>query len=187
MNESNDRSELLRTIQSVSTLDGEFVLRSGELTNRYFDKYQFESKPEILAPLASWMNDLVEPDTDLLAGLEMGGVPLATAMSLQSGLPVVFVRKQAKPYGTRRAIEGPAIKGKNVTVIEDVVTTGGQIVQSANVLRDAGAVVTNVVCAIWRGSDLSPLVDADLQLRWAITPADLESSAVPVYESRTQR
>jgi orotate phosphoribosyltransferase len=175
MSEPIDRMEMGRRISSMSTLHGEFLLRSGQTATRYFDKYQFESQPDVLRPLAAWMNELVDDKTDLLAGLEMGGVPLATAMSLQSGMPLVFVRKQAKSCGTRKAIEGPNVEGKNITVVEDVVTTGGQIVQSVELLREAGAKVTTVVCAIWRGNDLTPLTDAGLELRWTITPDNFDS------------
>ncbi len=168
-----ERAELIGRIARVATLRGEFRLRSGRLASEYFDKYRFESDPALLAPLARWMLELVEPDAEMLAGLELGGVPIATAMSLASGRPTVFVRKEAKAYGTAKAVEGPEVAGRRVTMVEDVVTTGGQIIESAGLLRAAGAKVRRVVCAIWRGEDLGPLQTAGLELRWAMTAAEL--------------
>jgi orotate phosphoribosyltransferase len=168
------RANLVRKIAAVSKLAGEFRLRSGQTSSRYFDKYQFESDPQILAPLAEWMLELLDDEApDCLAGLELGGVPLATAMSLASGTPAVFVRKEAKRYGTAKAVEGPSVAGKRVVIVEDVVTTGGQIVESAALLRAAGAEVAVVVCAVWRGESPDALADAGLELRWAMTAADL--------------
>jgi orotate phosphoribosyltransferase len=174
--ESDPRQRIIREIAAVSSLKGEFKLRSGTAATLYFDKYQFEARPDLLAPLADWMAGLLDEDVDVLAGLELGGIPLATAMALATGLPAVFVRKEAKDYGTCKAIEGPDVAGKKVTVIEDVVTTGGQIVKSVGALRAAGAIVNTVVCAIWRGSDLSLLSEAGLTLRSVLTADDLKST-----------
>src|ERR1700751_5807089 len=100
------RSDLARRIAEVSMLQGEFKLRSGQISNRYFDKYRFEGTPSLLKPLARAMAELIPSDTEILAGLELGGIPLVTAISLETGLPAAFVRKEAKTYGTCRAIEG---------------------------------------------------------------------------------
>jgi orotate phosphoribosyltransferase len=89
---------------------------------------------------------------DLLAPLEMGGIPIATAISLQNDLDMVLVRKEAKEYGTCKLAEGPDIKGKRLLIIEDVVTSGGQIVLSANDLRERGAIVEEAICVINRES-----------------------------------
>lgn len=167
------RSRILRDIANACMLEGQFKLRSGATSGEYFDKYQFEARPELLWPLSGWMADLLDADTDLLGGLELGGIPLATAMALGTGIPAVFVRKAAKTYGTCRAIEGPAVDGKHVVVIEDVVTTGGQILESAALLRNAGAVVKTAICALWRGTDFAPFEHAGIELRFVLTPADL--------------
>src|ERR1700722_4267221 len=100
------RMELAAAIFKSSYLRGDFKLRSGQKSNEYFDKYRFESEPEILAEIAKKMTPLVPKGTQVLAGLEMGGIPIATALSLESGLPAVFVRKKAKEYGTCRVAEG---------------------------------------------------------------------------------
>ena len=152
------------------------MLRSGQTASTYFDKYLFEAQPKILKPLAHWMSSLVGPNVDVIAGLELGGIPLATALSLETGLPTVFVRKQAKSYGTEKAIEGPDVRGKRVVVVEDVVSTGGAIIDSVQKLRFAGGQVDRVVCAIWRGTDQSQLQNAGLELFWTLSASDLEQA-----------
>ncbi|MEH2107986.1 orotate phosphoribosyltransferase [Nostoc sp.] len=146
------QSELAKEIVRVSYLRGEFLLRSGQISSHYFDKYQFESNPLLLKRLAKEMVKKIPPDTEILAGLELGGVPLATAISLEVELPVVFVRKTKKEYGTEKIAEGINIQGKKLCIIEDVITTGGQVVKSTEALRNAGAIVDFVICVIWRGS-----------------------------------
>ncbi|WP_420030490.1 orotate phosphoribosyltransferase [Paenibacillus lautus] len=141
---------LAKEIYDVTHLTGTFTLRSGQTSHEYFDKYMFESVPAILAQVAEELVGLIPEDTEVLAGLEMGGIPIATALSLKSGTPSAFVRKKAKEYGTCKLAEGADIKGKRVCVIEDVVTTGGQILLSVYDLREAGAVVEHVICVIER-------------------------------------
>lgn len=170
-----DRAKLARRIADVATLEGEFLLRSGQTTNRYFDKYRFEGKPALLKPLASAMASLIPADTEILAGLELGGVPLVTAISLETGLPAAFVRKQAKTYGTCRAIEGQDIANRRITFVEDVITTGGAVSDAHQLALEAKANVLAVVCAIWRG-DGTPAIRnlPDLPVIPALTRADLE-------------
>jgi orotate phosphoribosyltransferase len=146
----NDDS-LGRAINAISRLKGKFKLRSGQISAEYFDKYRFEGNPDLLRRIARRMLELVPTDTQILAGLELGGVPIATAMSLESGLPVVFVRKAAKDYGTCRAVEGGEVAGCRIVIIEDVITTGGAVAEAARLIHAAGANVIGVICAIWRG------------------------------------
>lgn len=100
------------------------------MSGKYFDKYRFEDQPALLREVAKGMLKLMPSDTEILAGLELGGVPIATAMSLESGLPVAFVRKEAKTYGTCQAIEGRVVDGKRVCFIENVITTGGAVAKA---------------------------------------------------------
>jgi len=144
------KSELIDVIVSTSHLKGKFLLRSGVMSDEYFDKYQFESRPEILNCIAEYLADLLPDKFDLLAGLELGGVPIATALSLITGLPTVFVRKKAKEYGTCKFAEGMDITGKKLLIVEDVVTSGGQVVISANDLRSHGAIIEEAICVIDR-------------------------------------
>jgi orotate phosphoribosyltransferase len=139
-------------LAAVARLTGRFVLRSGAISSEYFDKYRFESDPALLRRIARRMLALVPSEAEALAGLELGGVPIATAMALESGLPAVFVRKEAKKYGTCLAVEGLDVVGRKVAIIEDVISTGGAVVDGAARLAEAGATLIGVVCALWRGA-----------------------------------
>jgi orotate phosphoribosyltransferase len=145
--------ELAKKVFKISHLTGTFKLRSGLVSNEYFDKYRFESNPEILHEIAKQLASLIPPETEILAALEMGGIPIGTALSIVTGKPIVFVRKKPKDYGTCKFAEGIDIKNKNLCIIEDVITTGGQVVLSAQDLRQDGAIINNVLCVIDRGSE----------------------------------
>jgi orotate phosphoribosyltransferase len=147
-----DRAALAARIYAASHLTGTFTLRSGVVSDEYFDKYLFESDPGLLRAIAAACLPLVPPGMDALAGLELGGIPLATMMSQLGGLPTRFVRKQAKTYGTCRLAEGGELEGLRLCIIEDVVTSGGAILDAAAELRAAGAVLGPVVCVIDRES-----------------------------------
>ena len=146
------REELSKRIYEVSNLQGEFRLRSGRVSNEYFDKYLFEAQPEILRAIAEAMSQIVPSATDALAGLEMGGIPLATMLSQVTGIPAVFVRKKQKEYGTCKLAEGGEVRGRRLVVVEDVVTSGGQILESVEQLLTLGATVTDILCVIDRES-----------------------------------
>lgn len=148
---SADLPTLARKIWDAAHIEGEFTLRSGRTATEYFDKYQFEAVPEILNDVAELMAPLIPGDTEVLAGLEMGGIPVATMLAQKTGLPTAFVRKEAKQYGTARLSEGAEIAGKRVLIIEDVVTSGGQIVISTGDLRNLGAKIERALCVIDRG------------------------------------
>lgn len=170
------KAELARRIYEVAHLEGNFLLRSGQVSHEYFDKYRFESNPELLAAIAEQMEALLPEGTQWLAGLELGGVPLATALSLRTGLPVLFVRKEAKPYGTQRLAEGGDFSGARVAVIEDVITTGGQVIESTSALEELGADITGVLCVIDREAGGSENIsEAGWELRSVFTKSELEA------------
>lgn len=174
-----NREELARHIYKVSHITGTFLLRSGQTSNEYFDKYLFEANPDLLRAIAQEMKGLIPSDTQILAGLEMGGIPVVTALSLQSGLPASFVRKKAKEYGTCKLAEGDSVQGKRVCVIEDVVTTGGQIIESVRELRKQGAIIDTVLCVILRNPNaLDILAKESLQLKPALTMDFIKDVAV---------
>jgi orotate phosphoribosyltransferase len=167
--------DLARDVDAVCRLEGEFTLRSGQQASEYFDKYLFEAQPRLLARVVARMEPLVPEDAELLGGLELGGVPIATVLSARTGLPALFVRKQAKDYGTCKLAEGPDVSGRRVLLVEDVITTGGAVRDATRALRAAGAVVETVVCAIDRspaGDD--PLADVGLEVRAVLTKAELD-------------
>jgi orotate phosphoribosyltransferase len=147
-----DRAELAQQIYTSSHLTGEFTLRSGVVSHEYFDKYRFEADPALLLAIAQAMAALVPDGIEALAGLELGGVPLATVLSQVTGIPALFVRKEAKTYGTCKLAEGGEIEGRRLLVVEDVVTSGGAILDAARELRERGAVFDRVVCVIDRES-----------------------------------
>ncbi|HEV7875784.1 MAG TPA: orotate phosphoribosyltransferase [Nocardioides sp.] len=166
---------LAADIDACCRLTGEFTLRSGQVASEYFDKYLFESDPQLLARVARQMVDLVPQGTELLGGLELGGVPLATVVSTLTGRPALFVRKKAKEYGTCKLAEGPDVAGRRVTLIEDVLTTGGAARDATRALRDAGAIVEVVLCAIDRSPvGQNPLADVGLEVRAVLTKAQLD-------------
>jgi orotate phosphoribosyltransferase len=142
--------ELQQRILALGHVTGRFTLRSGQVADSYYDKYRFMADPDVLRAICQAMAERL-PDCDYVAGIEVGGIPLATGVSLASGKPLLIVRKAAKTYGTERLIEGADPAGQRVVLIEDVVTTGGQIVLSAEELRKAGAEVAAALCVVDRG------------------------------------
>jgi orotate phosphoribosyltransferase len=171
-------AQLVRDLNERCRLSGEFTLRSGRSVDTYFDKYLFESDPSLLAGVARRMTELVPRDVQLLGALELGGVPLATLLSHMTGLPMVFVRKQAKAYGTRRLVEGPDPSGRTVLLVEDVITTGGAVLHAARALRGQGASVGSVVCAIDRAEGCPhPLAAHSLEVRSVMSIARLDAAA----------
>ena len=168
--------DLAADIDALCRLTGEFTLRSGQVADTYFDKYLFEADPALLDRVAIQMVDLLPEDSELLGGLEMGGIPIATMVSAKTGTPALFVRKQAKEYGTCKLAEGPDVAGRRVTIIEDVITTGGAVRDATNALREAGAIVEVVVCAIDRSpAGDNPLADVGLEIRSVLTRAQLDA------------
>jgi len=148
---TSELTELGRELVKASDLKGDFLLRSGRRSNRYFDKFLFETEPALLKRLGKHLATLVPADTQRLAAPELGAVLLGGAVSMETGLPLVLVRKEPKGYGTSKQIEGRFDRGDRVTVVEDVVTTGGDSLRSAQVLRDAGVDVIHLVVVLDRG------------------------------------
>jgi orotate phosphoribosyltransferase len=169
-----EKAELAKRVVEVSLRRGEFKLRSGQTSNVYFDKYQFEAVPELLKEIARQMVALIPAGTEVLAGLELGGVPVATALSFETGLPVAFVRKERKSYGTCLIAEGAALKGKRVCIVEDVITTGGAVIDSAQELRNEGALLDTVLSVIFRGDGKDKLAEVGLTRVSLLSLADLQ-------------
>src|ERR1051326_3980513 len=148
---TGELQELGRELVKASYLKGEFILRSGKKSDRYFDKFLFETDPALLRRLGRHLAELVPADTQMLAAPELGAVLLGGAVSMQMGLPLVLVRKEAKAYGTGKQVEGRFEAGQRVTVIEDVVTTGGDSLRTVEVLRGARLEVIHLVVVLDRG------------------------------------
>jgi orotate phosphoribosyltransferase len=173
---AQDLVQLARRIDARCRLDGSFTLRSGEISDVYFDKYRFEADPILLRSIVDEMAELIPERTEMLGGLELGGIPLATMLSSVTGLPAIFVRKEAKTYGTRRLAEGADPQGQVVLLVEDVITSGGAVRHAAAELRGLGAIVTDVVCAIDRsGPDEDPLRSDGIVVNAVLTRELLDS------------
>lgn len=138
-------------ILAAAVLRGSFTLRSGKTSTYYVDKYRFQVRPELLRRVAAALADLIPSETQRLAGVELGAVPLVTAVSLHTGIPFVIVRKDAKDHGTANLIEGEPLHGAAVTIVEDVSTTGGAALAAAEKVRQAGGRVLGIVTVIDRG------------------------------------
>jgi orotate phosphoribosyltransferase len=147
------RDELAARLIERAYLEGDFVLRSGRRSRYYLDKYRFETDPELLAGLGRELAALVRseaPNAGLLAGPELGAVPLAAVTSIETGLPYVIVRKESKGYGTANRLEGVFEPGARVCVVEDVVTSGGALLSAVEALREAGLDVSAAICVVDR-------------------------------------
>jgi orotate phosphoribosyltransferase len=172
-----DRKVLARRIHQAAHLTGEFTLRSGAVSNEYFDKYRFEADPALLLDICEFMAELVPNDIDALAGLELGGVPIATMLSQVTNVPARFVRKEAKTYGTCQLAEGGDIEGQRLCIVEDVVTSGGAILDGARELRARGAILGPVLCVIDRESGGTDKLAADgLTLHPLFTMSELNAA-----------
>src|SRR4029079_12734277 len=125
------RAQLAARIAEVSLLRGEFTLRSGRKSNFYLDKYRFETQPDVLKALGDLFAQHVSPTTNRIAGAELGAVPLAAAAGMASGKPILFIRNQKKDYGTAKQIEGVLNAGESILLVEDILTTGGQVLEAA--------------------------------------------------------
>ena len=142
---------LVARLIEASELRGDFVLSSGTHSSVYFDKFRFLTRPDLLRELAHEVAGLLPEGTDHLAAPEGAATLLVAAVSLETGLPVAVVRKEAKAYGTMTQVEGHAPAGARVVLLEDVSTTGHQVLAAAKALEAAGAHVTRIVLAIDRG------------------------------------
>jgi orotate phosphoribosyltransferase len=172
-------SQLAVALKQAAYLEGDFVLRSGRRSKYYLDKYLFETRPDLLRALAARFAARLPAGTTRIAGAELGAVALATATSLETGLPFVIVRNAKKAdYGTGKLVEGRLEKGERVMLVEDIVTSGGQVVEAAAVLRGQGVEVAAVVAVIDRQEGGADAVrKAGLAFSSIFTSADLGIAA----------
>ena len=166
--------DLARRVKDRALLTGAFTLRSGQVSDHYFDKYLVESDPALLRSAAGAMAALVPVGDVVLAGLELGGIPLVTMLGQLTDRPIRFVRKQAKTYGTALLIEGGPVEGSTVVLVEDVITSGGAVLEAIDAVRAAGGVVDTVVCLIDRQQGgRAALAAKGVVTRAALSSADL--------------
>jgi orotate phosphoribosyltransferase len=144
------RDELIKRIKETAYLEGDFVLRSGKRSKYYLDKYLFETCPDILKALGDEFARYVDDDVTLIAGAELGGVALAASTAMATGKNWVIIRNSKKGYGTGKMVEGVLKAGDVVLLVEDIATTGGQVIEAAKIITEAGAAVKRIVCVIDR-------------------------------------
>jgi orotate phosphoribosyltransferase len=148
-----NREELAAGLRAAAYLEGDFLLRSGKRSKYYLDKFRFETRPDLLGPLGEAIAAAVrerEPEAVRIAAPVLGAVPLAAAASLAGGMPFVIVRDKAKEYGTANRLEGAYEPGECVCLVEDIVTSGGALVESVEAVREAGLRVANAICVVDR-------------------------------------
>jgi len=144
------REELIQRIKETAYLEGDFTLRSGKKSKYYLDKYLFETCPDILKALGAAFAKNLADDVTLIAGAELGGVALAAATAMETGKKWVIIRNSKKGYGTGKMVEGVIKEGDVVLLVEDIATTGGQVLEAAKIISEAGATVKKIVCVIDR-------------------------------------
>jgi orotate phosphoribosyltransferase len=142
--------QLIERIRETSILTGEFTLRSGRTSSWYIDKYLFTTCPDILSALGPLFAQRIPEGTTRLAGAELGGIPLVTVASIAADLPCLFIRNQKKGYGTAKQLEGRLDEGDRVVIIEDIATTGGQVLEAASLLESLGATVDLILATVDR-------------------------------------
>ncbi len=168
--------DLAGQIAEVALVHGDYELTDGHRLTSYFDEYRLAADPRLLSDVAEAMAALVPPDAEVLAGIELGGIPLAIALSNTTGIPAAFVRQFPKKYGSRRQLEGADTGGRQVVLVDDVVRSGTQMLTTARTLRIAGARITGALCVLERAlGGRTMLAEHNVTLRSLLTEADLPS------------
>ncbi len=145
-----DKQEVASRIAETAILHGEFTLRSGRTSTWYIDKYLFTTQPDILKSLGELFAQAIPEGATLLAGAELGGIPLVTTAAIESNLPCIFIRNQKKEYGTAKQLEGKLSDSDRVVIVEDIATTGGQVLEAAETISSLGAEVLTIIAVIDR-------------------------------------
>jgi len=148
MNEMKDALERCGALQF-----GEFTLASGAKSDYYIDIKKASTDPKVLYLISQMMAEKIQISGkryDRIAGVVLGSVPLAAALSLATGIPYVMIRKEKKDHGTTKLIEGDMNKGDKVLVVEDVITSAGSSINAIGTLREAGADVEDIISVIDR-------------------------------------
>ncbi|HKM09028.1 MAG TPA: orotate phosphoribosyltransferase [Candidatus Methanomethylophilaceae archaeon] len=156
---------------------GEFTLASGAKSSYYIDIKKASTNPKVLKLIAELMAEelskLVQVP-DRIAGVVLGSVPLAAALSLETGIPYIMVRKEKKDHGTGKLIEGDLEDGDVVLVVEDVITTAGSSMSAIDTIREAGGKVTDIFSVIDRQSGgRESLVSMGVKLHPLVTAFEL--------------
>lgn len=136
------------------SVNASITFKSGIRSPVYCDNRTFPFHPAQWKVVINGFHQLIEGkklNLDVIAGVEAAGIPHSAALGFHTGIPSVFVRKQLKDHGTKKLVEGGDVSGKRVVLIEDLVTTGGSSLKAVQALRNAGAVVTDVLVIVTYG------------------------------------
>lgn len=175
---TTNTASLAARLATVACVSGPFTLSDGQGLDSYFDEFRLAADPHLLHDVADAMAALVPEHAEVLAGMELGGIPLVVALSAATGLPTAFIRRLPKRYGSRRQIEGADVDGRKVVLVDDVVRSGGQLLNSSRILRDAGGLATSALCVLERplgGRQL--LAEHGITLRSLLTEAEMPTPA----------
>ena len=147
-----DKKDLIQLLKECEAIQfGRFVLTSGAISDYYIDIKKASTNPKILKRIVKEMAEYTE-GYDILAGMELGAVPLVVALSLETDIPYVIIRKEKREHGTGKEIEGGVVKEKRVLVIEDVTTSGDSVVKTIKIIRDNQGIVEEVLVVVDRES-----------------------------------
>lgn len=170
---------LAARLAATACVTDAFALADGQVVDSYFDEYRLAADPQLLHDVADAMAALVPEDAEVLAGIELGGVPLVVALSAATGLSAAFLRRLPKRYGSKRQIEGTSVAGRRVVLVDDVVRSGSQLLAMTRKLRVAGAPVTDALCVLERPLGGRLLLDEHgVTLRSLLAEADLPAPEV---------
>jgi len=146
------KEKLIQSLKDCGAIKfGRFVLTSGAISDYYIDIKKASTEPKTLRLIAQEMSTYTK-GYDMLAGMELGAVPLVVALALETDIPYVIIRKEKREHGTGKQIEGGDVKGKNVLIVEDVTTSGGSVVKTIQILRENQAEVEKVLAVVDRES-----------------------------------
>ncbi len=174
----HELDHIAQAIHRVARIRGTFTLRSGATSDVYFDKYRFEADPPLLRRICTAMRGLIPTETTVLAGLELGGIPIVTLLGQLAGLPTAFLRKEAKAYGTCRYAEGADLEGERVLLVEDVVSSGGALIDTLAMLQADHIHPIGAICVIDRETGgMEAMAEAGVPLWALLTMSRIEAAA----------
>jgi len=147
-------SEISKALEECGALQfGEFTLASGAKSKYYINIKKASTNPRVLYLISQLMAEKMQAENirpDRIAGIVLGSIPLAAALSMATGIPYIMVRKEQKDHGTKEMIEGDLNPGDRVLVIEDVITTAGSSVKAIGIMRENGAVISEIMSVVDR-------------------------------------
>lgn len=147
-----DKNQLIESLKECKAIKfGKFKLTSGAISDYYIDIKKASTDPIILKMIAKEISNYSK-NYDLIAGMELGAVPLIVALSLETKIPYVIIRKTKRNHGTSKQIEGKNVENKKVLIIEDVTTSGGSVIETIKILKNENAILDKVIVIVDRES-----------------------------------